>query len=250
MTPGVVAGAAVAGAAVGFGSGWLAVLLERIEKLQQEEDDERVEYERDVQTARQQAVVEGKDPPEADPWLGERYGWTWLEWGLSPLATALGFSVFAAHGAADTGLLIHCFWLAVFVHIVAFDLKHRLILNKVTYPAIVIAVGISPVSPGLTLVTALFGGIVVALFFALQNLISRGSIGLGDAKLGALIGAVTGLSTNPAHFGAAYAVVYAVLLGGGVALLLLIARVRRLRDPIPYGPFLCAGAAIILYQGP
>jgi hypothetical protein len=31
---------------------------------------------------------------------------------------------------------------------------------------------------------------------------------------------------------------------------LLVTRVRRLKDPIPYGPFLCAGAALILYLGP
>jgi len=48
----------------------------------------------------------------------------------------------------------------------------------------------------------------------------------------------------------AAAAILAFFLGGAVALLLLITRVRRLKDPIPYGPFLCAGAAIILYIGP
>ena len=32
------------------------------------------------------------------------------------------------------------------------------------------------------------------------------------------------------------------------ALILLVTRVRGLKDPIPYAPFLCAGAAIVLYQ--
>lgn len=250
MNPGLVAGATVAGALVGLGAGWLSVTLERAERLQAEEEEERAEYEREVQSQRDTAITAGTDPAEAPPWIGESYGWTWRELGLAPLAAALGFAVFTAHGPVDTGLLIHLLWIALFVHIVIFDLKHRLILNRVTYPSIVAALALAQFSPGLTFLHALIGAVVVGAFFLLQNLVSRGSVGLGDAKLGALVGAVTGLSADPGHLGAAYAVVYAVLLGGAVAVLLLITRVRRLKDPIPYGPFLCAGAAIILYQGP
>ena len=39
-----------------------------------------------------------------------------------------------------------------------------------------------------------------------------------------------------------------VFLGGAAALLLLITRLRSLKDPIPYGPFLCAGAVLVLFQ--
>lgn len=250
MNPALVVGVAAAGVAAGFGTGWVNVLLERIERLKEEEEEERVAYEGEVQARRDTAVAEGKEPEAAAPWIGESYGWTWRELVLAPVAGALGFGLFAAHGPDDGGLVIHLLWLTVFIQILTFDLKHRLILNRVTYPSIVIALGIAQVSPGLTFVHALIGGAAVALFFLLQNIVSRGSVGLGDAKLGALVGAVTGLSLDPSHLGAAYAVVYGVLIGGGVAVLLLITRVRHLKDPIPYGPFLCAGAAIILYQGP
>ena len=250
MTPLLVAGAAAAGAAVGLGTGWLSVRLERLEKLEEEENEERLEYERDVEKAKADAATAGSEPPKAEAWIGERYGWTWLELGLAPLLAAAGFAAFTAHGPVDAGLLIHLLWVAVFVHILGFDLKHRLILNRVTYPSIIAALALAQVSPGLNIERAVIGCAGVALFFLFQNFVSRGSIGLGDAKLGALIGAVTGAGPDPGHLGAAYAVVYAIFLGGAVALLLLITRVRRLKDPIPYGPFLCAGAAIILYQGP
>jgi Flp pilus assembly protein protease CpaA len=250
MNPALVAGGAVTGVAVGLGIGWVNVVLERLEKLKEEEDEERSEYEREVAAQRDAALSEGRQPQDAAAWIGESYGWNWRELVLAPLATGFGFSVFTAHGPVDLGLLIHLVWLVVFVQIVTFDLKHRLILNRITYPSIVVALGVAQVSPGLTFVRALVGAAAVALFFLLQNIVSRGSVGLGDAKLGGLIGALTGLSTDPAHLGAAYAVVYGVLLGGGIAVVLLITRVRRLKDPIPYGPFLCAGAAIILYQGP
>ena len=250
MNVAVVAGAAATGVVVGLGTGWLNVVLERVERLKAEEDEEHAEFEREVAVQRDRALAAGEEVPEAPRWIGEAYGWTWRELVLAPAAAGLGFALFAAHGPIALGLLIHLVWVSVFVHIVTFDLKHRLILNRVTYPSIVIALGIAQWSPGLTVVRALIGAAAVAVFFLLQNLVSRGSVGLGDAKLGALVGAVTGLSTDAAHLGAAYAVVYAVLIGGAVAVLLLITRVRRLKDPIPYGPFLCAGAAIILYQGP
>ncbi len=250
MNPLDVAGITIAGGVIGLGSGWLAVALERFEKLEEEERQERLDYERDVAEDRARATDAGEEPPEVRPWSGERYGWTWLERWLSPALGAIGFGAFAAHEAFGTGLLIHLLWIAVFVQIVNFDLKHRLILNVITYPSILVAVVLSDWSPGLTLTSSLIGAIGVALFFLIQNLVSRGSIGLGDAKLGALVGAVTGAGPTGAHLGAVYAVIAGVFIGGAAALALLVTRVRKLKDPIPYGPFLCAGAALILYVGP
>jgi prepilin signal peptidase PulO-like enzyme (type II secretory pathway) len=219
----------VAGAVVGLGTGWLNVVLERVEGLRQEEDEERAEYEAEVAKGADAARERGEQPEAAAPWLPEKYGWTWLEWGLAPVLGALTFGLFAGRQTLTWAALETFLWMAVFVQIVLFDLKHRLILDKITYPAIVVAV---------------IGG-----FFLLFHLISRHGIGLGDAKLGALIGAVTGLGLDsPNHLQAVYAVTGGVFLGGAVALLLLVTRVRSLKDPIPYGPFLCAGAVLVLFQ--
>lgn len=250
MTPLVVAGLTVAGGVIGLGSGWLAVALEKREKLEDEEREERLLYERDVAEERERAVAAGEELAAATPWSGERYGWTWLERWLSPALGAVGFGTFAAHETFGWALVIHLLWIAVFVQIVNFDLKHRLILNVITYPSVLIAVVLSEWSPGLTVTSAVIGAVGVAAFFFVQNIVSRGSIGLGDAKLGALVGAVTGAGPTGAHLGAVYAVIAGVFIGGATAILLLVTRIRRLKDPIPYGPFLCAGAALILYLGP
>ncbi len=248
--PLAIAGVTVAGGLVGLGSGWLAVALEKFEKLEAEERQERLDYERDIAEERSSAAAAGEEPEAARPWSGERYGWTWLERWLSPALGALGFGAFAAHEQFGVGLLIHLLWIAVFVQVVDFDLKHRLILNVITYPSILAALVLSEWSPGLTVTSAIIGAVGVAAFFFVQNLVSRGSIGLGDAKLGALVGAVTGAGPTSAHLGAVYAVIAGVFIGGATALVLLVTRVRGLKDPIPYGPFLCAGAALILYLGP
>jgi prepilin signal peptidase PulO-like enzyme (type II secretory pathway) len=248
--PLVIAGVTVAGAVVGLGSGWLAVVLEKREKLEEEEGQERLDYERDVAGEHARATAAGEQPETEKPWAGERYGWTWLERWMSPALGALGFGAFAAHEQFGTGLVIHLLWVAIFVHVVDFDLKHRLILNLITYPSVLLALLLSEWSPRLNFTSALIGAVGVAAFFFVQNLVSRGSIGLGDAKLGALVGAVTGAGPPGEHLGAVYAVIAGVFIGGATALVLLVTRVRKLKDPIPYGPFLCAGAALILYLGP
>jgi Flp pilus assembly protein protease CpaA len=250
VNPLVVAGVTVAGGVIGLGSGWLAVALERREQLEEEEREERLEYERDIAVEQARATEAGEPSVTPRPWKGERYGWTWMEQWLSPALGAVGFGAFAAHEPFGWGLLIHLLWIAVFVQIVDFDLKHRLILNVITYPSILVALVLSEWSPGLTPTGAVIGTVGVALFFLVQNLVSRGSIGLGDAKLGALVGAVTGAGPTSAHLGAVYAVVAGVFIGGAAAIVLLVTRIRKLKDPIPYGPFLCAGAALILYLGP
>jgi Flp pilus assembly protein protease CpaA len=251
VTAAAVAVAAPVGALVGLGAGWLSVLLERIEGLEAEDREDRETYERELAAAAAAPAAAGTSKATAPvPYAQDRYGWTWLERVLCPLLGAVGFAALAAHEPFGSGLVIHLLWLAVFVQIVGFDLKHRLILNRITYPAVVVALALSPASPGLTFWRALAGCVAVGGFFVVMNVVSRGGIGLGDAKLGALVGAICGIGLDLNHIGAVYAVIYGVFLGGLVALVLLILRLRSLKDPIPYGPFLCAGASLILFWGP
>ena len=237
------------GGGVGLGSGWMSVRLEILEKLEQEENEEREEYEASVASAKAEAEAKGEDPPEALPWLPERYGWTWLERVLSPTMSAFGFALFAGREGVTLLMLEHLLWVTVFTHLIVFDLKHRLILNRITYPAVPVALLLAAATPGLSFSRALTGALCIGLFFLVFSLISRGGIGLGDAKLGALIGGVNGLSFDSfEHLQAISAVIAAIFLGGAVSIVLLATRVRGLKDPIPYGPFLCAGALLVLYQ--
>ncbi|HEY8675628.1 MAG TPA: A24 family peptidase [Candidatus Dormibacteraeota bacterium] len=241
--------AAPVGALVGLGAGWLSVVLERVEGLEAEDREDREAYDREVTAATVAAAASGETLSLENPWQQDRYGWTWLERVLSPLLGVVGFAAFAAHEAFGSGLAIHLLWVAVFLQIVGFDLKHRLILNRITYPAVVVAMALSFVSPGLTVANAIAGCLAIGGFFLVMNVVSRGGIGLGDAKLGALVGAVCGIGLDLDHIAAVYAVLYGIFLGGFVALVLLVLRLRGFKDPIPYGPFLCVGAALVLFRG-
>ena len=238
-------GAGVAGAAVGWGAGFLDVHLERVEGLQKEEGEERAEYEAEVAQKAEAARVAGEEAPAALPWASESYGWTWLEIYLAPVLGAFGFSLFAGRHGLTWVSAEDLLWTALFIHIITFDLKHRLILDLVTYPAFVVALVLAAVTPGLSILQAVIGAVGMGGFFLIFHVISRRGLGLGDVKLVALIGAVAGLGAG--HYQALEAIVVGVFLGGVVALLLLITRIRSLRDPIPYGPFLCVGAVLVLY---
>ncbi|MGQ0548858.1 MAG: prepilin peptidase [Armatimonadota bacterium] len=134
--------------------------------------------------------------------------------------------------------LILVFLLVVITFI---DLDHQLILNRLTYPGIVIGLLMS-VPSGDVLNAALAGLGAAALILAIVVL-SRGGMGGGDVKLAALMGVFLGWPSI------AVALFLAFLAGGVVGLLLLALRLRGRKDAIPFGPALAAGAVAALFWG-
>jgi leader peptidase (prepilin peptidase)/N-methyltransferase len=67
------------------------------------------------------------------------------------------------------------------------------------------------------------------------------AMGFGDVKFSVFMGLVLG--PRPTFS----AVVVGFILAGVVAVTLVVLRVRTMRDSIPYGPFLAAGAAAALF---
>lgn len=285
-----LAAAGIGGLGIGAGlaTGWLAVRLEGAERLEEEDLESKRTYEAEVEAGRLSAEAEGGAAEQLPPYELESYGWTGYERLVSPALTGIGWGLFALHedlgGPAPPGLagvspgmravvmVMHLFWVAALVHILAFDAKHRLVLNRVSYPLIALALLLSVPTPNLGLGHALAGAALGYLLFMVPSLLfGSGVIGQGDAKLGAILGALTGMSRDPAHFGAVYALITSFLLGGAACVLILLAAAlrgardagslreaplgagrslrQRLREPIPYAPYLCAGTAVVLFQG-
>jgi leader peptidase (prepilin peptidase)/N-methyltransferase len=119
------------------------------------------------------------------------------------------------------------------------DMKKGLIPNKIVYPAIPVSIVLSVISDEIGIVNSLIGGVSVALFFVLAALLLR-NLGMGDIKLGLLMGLMTGFP------GGIIALVSGVFLGGLVAIILVITRLKNRKDTIPYGPYLAAGTIFTL----
>ncbi len=213
---------AALGAVLGFGVGRACLVLERSERV-------------------------GDD---AEP--GERMGPSWIEGLLLPLLGAFGFAAFAQAQGVTWRLLVHSLWLLILLLVLGFDLKHRLILDVVTFPTLILALVLAHWSPGLSLTSAvagaLFGGLVLLPLAVASDWLQRGTgFGWGDVKLGMVIGAITGMSFNLNGLHTLWALIAGALVGGVVSVLLLATRRLTLKDTIPYGPFLVAGAGLVLY---
>ncbi len=146
------------------------------------------------------------------------------------------------------GLSWNLVWFAglasFFILIALVDLRYRLVLNALVFPAAALALVLGFTSSMSTAVSALLGGGLGLGMFALVAWLRPGELGAGDIKLAALIGLL---------FGFPYAL-WALLIGagsGGVgAVVLLVSRRGNLSTQIPYAPFLCLGALLALLYNP
>ena len=140
--------------------------------------------------------------------------------------------------------LLGAFYVCVFLLVLITDLEHRLILNIVILPAIVVALLGSFLPSAPTPLSAVIGGAFGFLFFWLIAWIGRGAMGAGDVKLATFIGLVVGFPNIIT------ALLFGILTGGVVAFILIIFRIKTLKSYIPYGPFLVFGGVLVAFFGP
>jgi len=169
----------------------------------------------------------------------------WVE-----LTTAAVFALLAWHYRLSPELAVMIFYACLFIIIFVIDLEQGLILNKVVYPTMIMAFLLAlypwpwlPQSVGMRLAYAALGGGVGFAIFLLIAVISRGGMGWGDVKLAGLIGLAAGFPM------VIVAIIMAAILGGIVAVALLIAKRKKRRETVPFGPFLAVAAMVTLLWG-
>ncbi len=178
---------------------------------------------------------------------------------LMPGLCGVLFFLFALQLGLQPLLFIDSVYAALLVQVLGFDLKTRYILDLVMFPSWVIALGLAFLTPWTPIATwpwpdwrtapiaaLIAGGIFLLLYLGGQFVFGTEAFGFGDVKLAVFIGMATGLS----NLRMVHALLYGVFLGGFVAIILLITRIRRLKEAVPYGPFLVVGTLIILFTQP
>ncbi|MGE0538780.1 MAG: prepilin peptidase [Dehalococcoidia bacterium] len=149
-----------------------------------------------------------------------------------------GAGMIIARRASDGrhAALIAAFTL-VLLALLATDLERRVLPNRLMVPALVLAVLLSWAWPDRSALDSVAGGVVgLAIMGTIYTILP--GFGLGDVKLAALLGLVTGGSD------AVPAMLVAMLAGGigGGALLVLQRAVPQ--STMAYGPYLALGAFV------
>jgi leader peptidase (prepilin peptidase)/N-methyltransferase len=140
-------------------------------------------------------------------------------------------------------LLLATLYTCFFIIILFIDLEHHLVLNRVIYPAIVVALLAIPFTPNHDVVKLLGGGAIGFGALFLIAYIYPAGMGMGDVKLAAFIGLVDGFPSVLAALLISF--VTGGLVGGG----LLLTGLKGRKDPIPFAPFLVVGGMVAMLYG-
>jgi leader peptidase (prepilin peptidase)/N-methyltransferase len=133
--------------------------------------------------------------------------------------------------------------LAALVAITVVDLRYQVIPDAITLPGVVGGLAASLVSHRVSFFESAAGVLVGGVLFVAVIVLSRGGMGGGDLKLGAMLGAFLGWKSL------LVALFIAVVLGGVTAVTLLSSGRLARKDAIPFGPFLAVGGAMALFWG-
>jgi prepilin signal peptidase PulO-like enzyme (type II secretory pathway) len=132
---------------------------------------------------------------------------------------------------------------AFLVAIAAYDMQQHRVPNLAIYPAIGVAFGLAFLRPDRPWWDFVLAGAAAASLFVVIDLVSGGGMGMGDAKLAAFIGLMTGWP------GVLVAGFVAFAAGAAVGLLLIATGRLGRRDPMPFAPALAVGAMIAAIAG-
>jgi leader peptidase (prepilin peptidase)/N-methyltransferase len=163
--------------------------------------------------------------------------------------TAALFVAIVARFGPTLELPAYLYLAAVSVALAFIDLDVRRLPNSIVLPSYVVggALLLPAAIAGDDWAAAGRGLLAMALLFALYSALAlgyRGGMGFGDVKLAGVLGLYLGWLGWASVLVGAFA---GFLLGGTAGIVLLLARRASRRTPIPFGPFMLAGALVAVF---
>lgn len=144
---------------------------------------------------------------------------------------------------------VYFLFVAMLIVITFIDIDHQIIPDSLSLPGIPLFFLLGFLLPFVTWQAALIGilaggGILYAVALGYQLITGRDGMGGGDIKLLAMIGALIGWQ------GIFFTIFFSSLSGTLVGLLLALSAGGSLKNRLPFGPFLAAGAIAYVFWGP
>lgn len=134
------------------------------------------------------------------------------------------------------------------VPLIDIDLRQHRLPNRITIPllpALMVALAVAAAGTGKWdgFTRALLAGAALAVAFLALHLVHPGGLGFGDVKLAPSLGLVLGWWSWDAVIIGTFA---AFVLSAVVAISLLVLGRATLRTALPFGPFMLAGAWLVI----
>ncbi|MFH1029795.1 MAG: prepilin peptidase [bacterium] len=140
-------------------------------------------------------------------------------------------------------LFLYLLFTSILIIIFVYDFRWYLILDKISIPAIIIALVVN-LSLGYSILNLLGASLAAGGFFLAQFLVSKGKwIGGGDIRFGFLIGIMLGWPNTILALFSAY------MMGSVVGLGLIIFGKKKMGSRVPFGTFLASATYIVMLWG-
>lgn len=179
----------------------------------------------------------------------------WQQFG-PPVLCAVIFGIYGFEISSFPLLVVRSVFVVVLVQVIFFDFEHHLILDRVMFPAMALAllVGLSALLGGglglwhqdwwVGIVMGLGAGLLFLLLALAGSAIFKAeALGFGDVKLAVFMGLLLGWPYTLS------ALFYGVLLAAIGAIVFIVAH-RSMKGTIAYGPYLALGSLLVLLQLP
>ncbi|HEY7107329.1 MAG TPA: A24 family peptidase [Acidimicrobiia bacterium] len=161
------------------------------------------------------------------------------------------FGALAARFEDSWALPAYLVLAAALVTLSAIDLEHYILPNRIVYPlalAMVVLLGVASIGDDDlgAFTRGLLGGVVAFAVFFIVHMVSPRGMGFGDVKLSFVLGLSLGwLGWGEVLLGLFLGFLYGALVG----IVLIVTRIRRRDQQLPFGPFLAAGALTAVLVG-
>jgi leader peptidase (prepilin peptidase)/N-methyltransferase len=143
-----------------------------------------------------------------------------------------------------SGIALGIVLVTVLIPIAIIDFEHRIIPNRITGPAAVVAILIGVLFDQDFVVEQLIAGAAAGGFFLVAALAYPRGMGMGDVKLAGMMGLYLGRAVGLA--------ILIGLVSGALVGAIIIARVggkEGRKTAVPFGPFLALGGIVAIFAG-
>ncbi|WP_326908277.1 prepilin peptidase [Sedimentibacter sp. MB31-C6] len=134
--------------------------------------------------------------------------------------------------------IMYCAIISLLIEISIIDLRHKLIPDKLNI--IVLVFGLFFLLHDKTMIVNRLIGFGIGFGLFLFIAVLTNSMGGGDIKLMASLGLIFGIN------GIVFIILFSFILGAIISTILLILQIKKLKDEIPFAPFISFSALIYI----